>query len=133
MGGNTAKPIEKQVGAQPGNANSRKHGIYALELRGENSLAPAQRSRLQELKEQFNSEPGRVEYRQELAAFLAMMLELGFSSIREIAEKGGSIWESPPVARMGVYLNALIRLLDGWPKEGGGPNILDVLRGRDET
>ncbi len=107
------------------------HGIYALQNTGESSLQPAQRSRLQELKEQFNSEPGRTEYRQELAAHIAMMLELGFSEVRRVVENGKSIWDSPPVARMGVYLNSLIRLLDGWPKEGSGAiDITELLKGK---
>lgn len=126
--------MKTRVRSAKGIAQSKKagitHGIYALQNTGESSLEPAQRSRLQELKDQFASEPGRVEYRRELASFLAMMLELGMSNIRDVAEKGGNIWESPPVARMGVYLNALIRLLDGWPKEAGNQNIIDLLKGK---
>lgn len=125
--------MKSRVRSAKGIAQSKRaritHGIYALQNTGESSLDPAQRSRLQELKDQFASEPGRVEYRRELASFLAMMIELGMSNIREIAEQGGNIWESPPVARMGVYLNALIRLMDGWPKDPASEKhtILDVL------
>jgi hypothetical protein len=122
----TAKGIAQRQAA------SRKHGAYALERRGEGALQPVQRTRLQELKEQLASEPGRLEYRRELAAFLAMIVELGGANIREIAEAGGNIWDSSPVSRLGVYLNSLIRLLDGWPKEEGERyDITDILRGKD--
>lgn len=96
---------------------SRTHGAYSLERRGESSLEPGGLTRLQELKQQFMSEPGRVEYRRDLAAFLALIVELGGSDIRKIAESGGNIWQSSPISRMGTYLNSLIRLLDNWPND----------------
>jgi hypothetical protein len=109
---------------------SRTHGMYALENRGEAALDPEGRTRLQELRELFESEPGRVEYRKELAAHIALMLELGFSSVRETAERGGNIWKSSPVGRMGTYLNSLIRLIDGWPKDKGELiDVTELLRG----
>jgi hypothetical protein len=94
-----------------------KHGLYVVRDRDEAALTPAGRSRLQELRDQFMTEPGRIEYRQDLAAHIALMLEVGFSYIREVAEKGGVVWDTPPVKSMGTYLNTLCRLLDGWPKE----------------
>ena len=115
---------------------SRKHAAYALERRGESSLEPVQRTRLQELKEQLATDPGRLEYRRELAAFLALIVELGGASIREIADRGGNVWESSPISRLGIYLNSLIRLLDGWPKEDGGrvsaAQVLDAIRSKDD-
>jgi hypothetical protein len=97
-------------------------------------LTPAGRSRLIELKEQFMTEPGRVEYRQELAAHIALMLEIGFGNVREVAEAGGSIWTSSPVKGMGCYLNTLVRLLDGWPKEQALQDITTILQGgNDDT
>lgn len=107
----SAKGLAQRRGA------ARTHGAYALEHRGESALEPGQKTRLQELKEQFMSEPGRVEYRRDLAAFLALIVELGGSDIRKIAESGGNIWQSSPISRMGTYLNSLIRLLDNWPND----------------
>ncbi len=59
-----------------------------------------------------------------------MICDLGFGHLREIAEKGGDtrlIWESGVIGRLGTYINSLARLLDGFPKESGGMNIIDVL------
>ncbi len=108
---------------------ARKHGAYALERRGEIALEPVQLTRLQELKQQFMTEPGRLEYRRDLAAFLAMIVELGGSNIRDIAEGGGNIWTSSPIARLGTYLNSLIRLLDSWPKDERPADITTLLSG----
>ena len=111
-----------------------KHGMYVIERRGEEGLTALGRSRLSELREQFMSEPGRVEYRQELAAHIALILEVGFSNLRDVADAGKSIWESTPIQRMGIYLNSLIRLLDGWPKDKSIIDITTMLRGdTDDT
>ena len=107
-----------------------KHGMLAVEYRGDAALSETGRTRLQELREQFMSEPGRVEYRQELAAHIALILELGWSHMREITENGGAIWESAPIARMGTYLNTLARLLDSWPKESKPQDITSILEGK---
>ena len=107
-----------------------KHGMQAVEHRGEAALSETGRTRLQELRDQFMSEPGRVEYRQELAAHIALMLELGWSHMREITENGGKLWESAPIARMGTYLNTLARLLDNWPKEDRPQDITSILEGK---
>jgi hypothetical protein len=56
-----------------------------------------------------------------------MMLRLGFSDIGKLAKQGFPVWKSPPVARMGTYVNALIRLLDGWPSEKKNKSILDLM------
>lgn len=105
---------------------SRKHGIHAFENRGTAALDADQRSVYIQLRDQFKSEPGRLEYRERLAAQLSMMLELAFSDNQKLAKQGRSIWTSPPTQRMGTYLNSLIRLLDGWPKDQNKPtNILN--------
>lgn len=106
-----------------------RHGMDALAKRGEAALSDTGLSRLQELRAQFESEPGRVEYRKELAAFIAMILELGFSNLREIADDGGNIWVSAPIRSMGTYLNTLTRLLDNWPKEDRPRDITSILEG----
>lgn len=122
---------QKEAG-RIGGQNRKEHGIYAFERRGSAALDDDQQSVYIELRDQFKSEPGRLEYREHLAGHIAMMLELGFSNIGQLAEKGQPIWESPPVARMGTYLNALIRLIDGWPKDAkDNKNILDLMQGDD--
>ena len=108
----------------------KTHGINAFEKRGTVTLDADKRSVYIQLRDQFRSEPGRLEYREQLAAQLAMMLDLAFADMRKLAEQGRSIWTSPPVARMGVYTNALIRLIDGWPKDQNRQtNILDIMNG----
>lgn len=109
---------------------SQKHGLYAFEVRGEAALSEPQRSRYLELRDQFNTTPGREEYRVELAAFIAMMIELAKGDIQARAAKGQSIWTSPPVAKMGTYINTLVRLMDNWPKDKPGPaTIVELMRG----
>ena len=106
------------------------HGINAFEKRGTAALDVDKRSVYIQLRDQFKSEPGRLEYREQLAAQLAMMLELAFADMRKLAEQKRSIWTSPPVAKMGTYVNALIRLIDGWPKDQNRQtNILDIMNG----
>jgi len=112
------------------NKNALKHGAYSFQAKGEKALTEPNKSRYIELKQQFESQPGREEYRKELAAFIAMMLELGFSDIRTRAEAGRPIWDTPPVARMGSYLNTLVRLMDSWPKDKPQhASIIELLRG----
>lgn len=117
---------------KPGNDAAKKHGMYSFRRRGEEALTVYQQGRYAELKRQFDSEPGRVEYRKELAVHVAMMLEIGFWNLREIVEKGGDIWTSPPIRVMGTYLNSLQRLLDGWPKERVIQDITDLLAGDEQ-
>lgn len=106
-----------------------KNGMYVLRDRGESALSPVGKSRMQELKELFSTESGRLEYRRDLAVLLALMLDIGFDNIREIADRKGNIWESSPTSRMGVYLNSLMRLIDGWPKDKGFEDITTILKG----
>ena len=112
-----------------------KHRINAFENRGPDALQPYQRAYLNELREKFETESGRLEYRKDLAAALAMICDLGFGHLREIAEKGGDIrliWESGVISGLDTYINSLARLLDGFPKESGGRNIIDVLKGGED-
>ena len=109
---------------------ARTHGMYALRDRGEDAMTPNQRSRLQELKELFSSEPGRVEYRRELAAFCALLVEVGMGNIREGVESGLNVWEMSPTKNIAVFMNSLIRLLDNWPKESKPPENIGALVGR---
>lgn len=121
---------DQKSGAPLGNQNAQTHGVYSFVERGPDALAPDKRSRYSELKAQFDHEPGRIEYRRELATTLAMIVELGASDIRKQAEAGRSIWTSAPTARIGTFINALIRLLDNWPREPkGNMTILEVMKG----
>lgn len=126
------RPISKATRKNVTEANF-KHGLYVIRDRDESALTPAGRSRLSELRDQFMSEPGRLEYRQELAAHLALMLEVGFSHLHQVTEAGGALWEAPPIKTMGTYLNTLVRLLDGWPKDKSGmQDITAMLRGEPD-
>lgn len=107
-----------------------KHGMYVLERHGESALSKTGRSRLQELQELFRSAPGRAEYREQLAAFMALMVEMGKSHIQEQAEGGGDIWTSSPVSRLPTYVNGLIKLMDNWPKDDNSMDITDILSGK---
>lgn len=126
------KELTKDELKQRQNAG-KSHGLYSFRDRGVEALDNDKRSVYIQLREQFKSEPGRLQYREDLAAHIAMMLELGFSTIRAQAEKGYPVWNSPPVARMGTYINAVIRLIDSWPKENkDNQNILDLMNGEDD-
>ena len=96
---------------------ARTHGMYALRDRGGEALTTEQAATYRELRAQFESAPGRLAYRQHLAAMLAMMLELGFSHLRKVAEDGRDIWDQGATKRMAVYVNSLQRLMDGFPDE----------------
>jgi len=107
---------------------AKTHGIYAFRDRGIEALDNDQRGVYIKLRDQFKSEPGRIEYRERLAAHVAMLLELGFAHIGELAAKGYPVWKSPPVARMGTYVNALVRLMDHWPQDKNkNQTILDLM------
>jgi len=116
--------------AEPENKNAVTHGVYSFRDKGPDSLTEAQKSRYIELRDQFRSEPGRIEYRLELAAHLAMMCDLAWTEIRAKSEAGRNIWDLPVVGKMAMYMNPLIRLMDSWPKnQGANKNILDVMNG----
>jgi len=122
------EPTKKQKAAQEVGRGNKTHGIYSFQTRGPDALGPQERSYFLQIRDKFNAEPGRLEYRKDLAAMLATMLELGFADLRYKAERGYPIWTSPPVQRMGTYVNALIRLMDGWPKDQDqNKNILDLM------
>ena len=130
------KRIRRVPGGQYTEAKKRqreeapvKHGMYVLERHGESALTPGGRSRLQELQELFRSAPGRAEYREQLAAFLALMVEMAQSHIRAEAEEGKDIWTLSPVSRLPTYVNGLIKLLDNWPKDDNTQDITDLLKG----
>ena len=118
-------PHDREQQRQAG-MKSKRHGIYSFRDQGEDALGNNKRSRYIELREQFKSDPGRVEYRQHLAVHIAMMIELGFDELRRVVETGGSIWTSPPTKRMATYLNSLIRLLDGFPKVKGDRHTFEL-------
>lgn len=119
--------------AQKRSDAGKKHATHRMEAfqnRGDAALTAPQREYLNQLREQFKTQPGRMEYREQLAASLAMLCELGFAHLRETAEKGGSIWSTDVIARLGTYVNSLTRLIDNWPKGEDAPkNIIDVLKG----
>jgi hypothetical protein len=116
------------MSAPEDNKNAETHGMHTLAQRGPESLTPEKRSRYVELKELFESEPGRLDYRKELAALLAQICENGFDRLRVDTEAGKDVWTSPgPLKMLGVYVNSLTRLLDSWPKEGQGVTAAHVL------
>jgi hypothetical protein len=119
-------------GGPVGNIKARKHGMHSVLARGEAGMTVPQKSRYIELKELFESEPGRLEYRKELTALLAEVCEQGFSQLRIDVEASKNIWTAPgPLKMLAVYANSLTRLLDSWPKEGGRTNVIDMLKGGD--
>lgn len=112
---------------------SRKHGMYAFERRGPDALEQEQQTYLMELRQLFKTQPGRLEYREQLAASLAMMCELGFQSIRKQAERGGDLWKANVTGRLGTYVNTLVRMLDSWPEDDQDrpKNVIDLLQGTE--
>jgi hypothetical protein len=109
------------------------HGIYAFSDRGPDALTPERNAYLTELKRKFSTNQGRAEYRADLAAALGTIVEMGFSTMRQDAEAKKDIWAGGVVGKLGIYVNALIRLLDNWPDDIEKPRtIIDALRGSDE-
>ncbi len=96
---------------------SRKHGMSSFDMRGISALDLKERSRYAELRVQLASSPGRADYKLELLVHLAMLLDLGFSHLRELAEQGKPIWSSSPIKRLGTYVNSTMRLLDSFPRD----------------
>lgn len=109
------------------------HGIHAFEDRGENALTPERGAYLRELKSRLATSGGRVEARQDLAAALGTIVNMGFSQMQQDAEAKKDIWNSGVVGRLGVYINAYIRLLDNWPDGEKPQNIIDALKGRTDN
>lgn len=120
--------------AEIGNENARTHGMFAIDRRGEAAMTSTQRSRYQELKELLSTEPGRDDYRQELAAMLAVIVEAGMSELHRLADEGQNIYGSNVLKTLAVYQNTLIRLLNSWPKDKNKPiDITSALyKGRED-
>jgi hypothetical protein len=133
----TSHEVNK-VGGPVNNVKAQTHGMHTLAQRGEAALnTPGKRSRYAELKELFESEPGRLDYRKELAALLAQICENGFDRLRVDTEAGKDVWTTPgPLKSLAVYVNSLTRLLDSWPKEGHtvtAAHVLDAIQKAKEA
>ncbi len=103
--------------------NSLKHGIYTAERQKE----------LRELKDRLQTEPGRLEYRAELASFLAWIVQDGAVELQRKREAGETIWQDGPLHQLATYINSLTRLLDAWPKEKPSLDVtsIEVREGQD--
>lgn len=109
------------------------HGIYAFADRGEETLTPVRYEYLKELKAKLATNEGRLEYRVELAAAIALICEMGFSQLQEEIREGKNIWDGGVIRILGSYANSLQRMLDNWPPDMEKPkNIIDALRGDNE-
>lgn len=119
-----------------GNQRARKHGMYSVVKNGEQAMTPPQKSRYLELKELFESEPGRAEYRVNLGALLAEIIEQGCDQLRVDASQGKNVWTTPgPLKSIGVFINSVTRLLESWPKDKHGEDpsqIIDAYRKEGE-
>ena len=108
----------------------RTHGISAFSDRGEAALTPVRNAYLSELKNRLATDQGRAEYRVDLAAALGTIVEMGFANLQEQAEAKQDIWKGGVISKLGIYVNALIRLLDNWPPDVEKPkDITNILKG----
>ena len=95
-----------------------KHGIIAAERGGPEALMrvdPKLVKRLSELRLLVDTEPGRREIRLELAARLALIMELGTAEISRVIERGDDVFDTPVLGRYLSFANGLHRMLRDWP------------------
>lgn len=112
---------------------ARKHGIYAFRDRGPDALIePQQVSSLAELRELVRTQPGRDALRQEMTARVALICYMGFSELKNWADDGKPIWESPMIRRAATWMAELRRLLDTFPPEKEAIDITEILRGSED-
>ncbi len=102
---------------QEGNQAAVKHGIYSFQNRGDKSLNPQRVGRLAELRELVQTQPGRQELREELAARCALIVDLAMADLVKTHNDGHSIWTSPVIKRMGTFMAELRRVLDTFPAD----------------
>jgi hypothetical protein len=106
---------KNQTSFDPGNQAAKKHGIYAFEARGPQTLAPEEVESLKELRALVKTEQGREELREEVTARLLVLV---LKSFDEMAKKRGpELWNTPVLARAGTYLAELRRWLETFPPE----------------
>ncbi len=104
-------PEQKRLAGQKG----RKHGIYAIEARGEAALDEVAAMDYQELRQALRDPQAREEIKLELMARLTIMMRVGFDQMGVVAERGGDPFGTPVVGRLGTYMNLLARLLGSFP------------------
>lgn len=112
---------------------ARKHSIHAFESRGEEALNPSKINRLRELRQLLAEDPGRIEYRLELTARMALICELGFAHLKAKADAEEDIWESGVIRRLATYVAETRRLLDSCedelPRSSATELIAQVIKG----
>jgi hypothetical protein len=122
--------FEDREKASEAGKTSRTHGMFAIQNRGTDAMLEPQRAKYSELVRQFRSEPGRQELREHIAARLMIMLDIGFDEIAN-RPNGKSIYEVPATKRMGIYLNALLRLLGPFSKSFDGQYTAELKKIRE--
>ena len=106
---------------------TKTHGMRGLEISGPKSLDSAKYDRLSDLRRIVATHPGRQELRQELAARVALLVEIGFHELVKTHEDGKSIWESPVIGRYSTYLAELRRVLETFPADDIPASASDVI------
>lgn len=101
-----------------GHKQNIKHGIDSFAAHGDGRLQARQITRLSELRQLVESEPGRMDLRKELTARTMLIVELGYAHLRQQAEKGEDIWAGGVIRRLASYIAETRRLLDSFPGEG---------------
>jgi hypothetical protein len=104
-----------------------------LQDRGAEALEKPQRSRYAELRELVKSQPGREEFREELLTMVMMIVELGIGELRETADGDESIFSTPVIKVLGLYMNTAARLIDSFPKSGAQSSIQVELKRIDKV
>ncbi len=98
-------------GAQEGNMNSKKHGAYSFQARGEAALEPSGRTRLAELREVLQDKQGVLSIMVEKAADGVLLFELIQSYVGECVNAGKALDDIPAVKTLPAFYNSMHRSL----------------------
>ena len=122
---------DKQPFREDGKSIAEKHGVFAVEARGESALAPAEVESLRELREMVRTHPGRQEIREEIVARLVIITRKVFNDMEQLASSP-KWWEAGVVRRGGTYLAELRRWLDTFPTTDDQPkDVTALLKGEN--
>jgi hypothetical protein len=123
------------MSAKEGNTIAQKHGAFSFRARGEKALEPAERSRLQELKETVHTRDGALSLMQERAANAIMLVEILTAYAAKEHAAGTPIENIKVLGYLPAYMNTCQRmlkdLLQHMPKDDSlGVIDLEELRAR---
>lgn len=113
---------------------ARKHGIYAIQQRGEDAMIPPQRGRFAELREQLSDRDGVITAMIDQAAKMLVMVEAAQSYVANQAKAGKPLEDITLLTRLPAFWNstnrALLAVLGNLPGDDTRRlDITDLLKG----